>query len=138
MENREFLEVSAQISAPISAVWSKWTQAAHVVNWNFAHESWCCPRAEVDFRVGGTSNYRMEAKDGSFGFDLKATFLEIEPSTFIATALEDGRKVEVKFIAGENFVVLFQRFEPETENTLELQQQGWQAILNQFKTYCEQ
>jgi hypothetical protein len=80
----------------------------------------------------------MEAKDGSFGFDLKATFLEIEASTFIATALEDGRKVEVKFIAGENFVVLFQRFEPETENSLELQQQGWQAILNQFKTYCEQ
>jgi uncharacterized protein YndB with AHSA1/START domain len=138
MENREFLEVSAQIFAPLSDIWTKWTQAAHVVNWNFAHESWCCPRAEVDLRVGGTSNYRMEAKDGSFGFDLKATFLEIEPCTFIATALEDGRKVEVKFIAGENFVVLLQRFEPETENTLELQQQGWQAILNQFKTYCEQ
>ena len=138
MENREFLEASAQISAPLSTVWTKWTQAAHVVNWNFAHESWCCPQAEVDFRVGGSSNYRMEAKDGSFGFDLKATFLEIEPETFIATELEDGRKVEVKFVSGENFVVLQQRFEPESENALELQQQGWQAILHQFKTYCEQ
>ena len=138
MENREFLEVSAQISAPFAEVWTKWTQAAHVVNWNFAHESWCCPKAEVDFGVGGSTNYRMEAKDGSFGFDLKATFLEIEANTFIATELEDGRKVQVKFISGDNFVVLQQRFEPETENTLELQQQGWQAILNQFKTYCEQ
>jgi len=138
MENREFLEVSAQISAPLGVVWAKWTQAAHVVNWNFAHESWCCPSADVDFRVGGTSNYRMEAKDGSFGFDLKATFLEIEPESFIATELEDGRKVEVKFITGENFVLLQQRFEPETENTFELQQQGWQAILDQFKRYCEQ
>jgi uncharacterized protein YndB with AHSA1/START domain len=138
MENREFLEVSAQISAPLAEVWTKWTQAAHVVNWNFAHESWCCPKAEVDFEVGGSTNYRMEAKDGSFGFDLKATFLEIEANTFIATELEDGRKVQVKFTSGDNFVVLQQRFEPETENTLELQQQGWQAILNQFKTYCEQ
>ena len=138
MSNQEFLEVRAVIEAPLDQVWDKWTQAVHVVNWNFAHESWCCPKAEVDFRVGGGSNYRMEAKDGSFGFDLKATFLEIEANTFIATELEDGRKVQVKFTSGDNFVVLQQRFEPETENTLELQQQGWQAILNQFKTYCEQ
>ena len=138
MSNEEFLEVRATINAPLDQVWDKWTQAEHVVNWNFAHVSWCCPKAEVDFRVGGASNYRMEAKDGSFGFDLKATFLEIESSTFIATELEDGRKVEVKFIRGENFVVLQQRFEPETENALELQQQGWQAILHQFKSYCEQ
>jgi uncharacterized protein YndB with AHSA1/START domain len=138
MSNEEFLEVRATINAPLDQVWDKWTQAEHVVNWNFADASWCCPKAEVDFRVGGASNYRMEAKDGSFGFDLKATFLEIEPSTFIATELEDGRKVEVKFIRGENFVVLQQRFEPETENALELQQQGWQAILHQFKSYCEQ
>jgi uncharacterized protein YndB with AHSA1/START domain len=138
MSNEEFLEVRATINAPLDQVWDKWTQAEHVVNWNFADASWRCPKAEVDFRVGGASNYRMEAKDGSFGFDLKATFLEIEPSTFIATELEDGRKVEVKFIRGENFVVLQQRFEPETENALELQQQGWQAILHQFKSYCEQ
>ena len=138
MEKREFLEVSAEISASLATVWDNWTQAAHVVNWNFAHPSWCCPKADVDFRVGGASTYRMEAKDGSFGFDLKATFLEIEPLAFIATELEDGRKVEVKFIKGENFVVLQQRFEPEQENPLDLQQGGWQAILNQFKTYCEQ
>ena len=106
MENREFLEVSAQILAPLSEVWTKWTQAAHVVNWNFAHESWCCPKAEVDFKVGGSSNYRMEAKDGSFGFDLKATFLEIEPETFIATELEDGNKItghlEFDFMTSNN------------------------------------
>lgn len=137
MENRQFLEVSVQIAAPLSEVWNKWTQAEHVVNWNFAHESWCCPKAEVDFRVGGASNYRMEAKDGSFGFDLKATFLELQFPSYIASQLEDGRGVEVQFIEGENGVLLKQRFEPESENPLDLQQQGWQAILNQFKFYCE-
>lgn len=137
MENRQFLEVSVQIAAPLSEVWNKWTQAEHVVNWNFAHESWCCPKAEVDFRVGGASNYRMEAKDGSFGFDLKATFLDLQFPSYIASQLEDGRGVEVQFIEGENGVLLKQRFEPESENPLDLQQQGWQAILNQFKFYCE-
>ena len=138
MENLDFLEVSAEISAPLATVWDKWTQATHVVHWNFAHHSWCCPKADVDFRVGGVSNYRMEAKDGSSGFDLKATYLAIEPLAFISTELEDGRKVEVKFMKGENFVLLQQRFQPEQENPLDLQQGGWQAILNQFKTYCEQ
>lgn len=137
MENRQFLEVSVQIAAPLSEVWNKWTQAEHVVNWNFAHESWCCPKAEVDFRVGGASNYRMEAKDGSFGFDLKSTFLDLQFPSYIASQLEDGRGVEVQFIEGENGVLLKQRFEPESENPLDLQQQGWQAILNQFKFYCE-
>jgi uncharacterized protein YndB with AHSA1/START domain len=137
MEKRHFLEVSAQIAAPLAEVWSNWTQAEHIVNWNFAHESWCCPKAELDFRVGGTSNYRMEAKDGSFGFDLKATFLELQAPSYITSQLEDGRRVEVKFIEGANGVLVLQRFEPETENPLDLQQQGWQAILNQFKIYCE-
>jgi hypothetical protein len=80
----------------------------------------------------------MEAKDGSFGFDLIANFLAIEEPTLIASELEDGRKVEVKFMISENFVTVLQRFEPEDQNPRELQQQGWQAILNQFKTYCEQ
>lgn len=79
----------------------------------------------------------MEAKDGSFGFDLIANFLAIEEPTFIASELEDGRKVEVKFMISETFVTILQRFEPEDQNSREMQQQGWQAILDQFKTYCE-
>ena len=138
MSETRFIEIQTSIFAPIQAVWQKWTQPEHIVHWNFAHESWCCPKAEVDFRVGGSSNYRMEAKDGSFGFDLIANFLAIEEPTFIASELEDGRKVEVKFISSENFVTVVQRFEPEQQNPRELQEQGWQAILNQFKTYCEQ
>lgn len=137
MSETRFIEIQTSIFAPIHAVWQKWTQPEHVVNWNFAHESWCCPKAEVDFRVGGSSNYRMEAKDGSFGFDLIANFLAIEEPTFIASELEDGRKVEVKFMISETFVTILQRFEPEDQNPRELQQQGWQAILDQFKTYCE-
>jgi uncharacterized protein YndB with AHSA1/START domain len=138
MENRQIIEVKATINAPLNQVWEKWTQAKHVIHWNFAHESWCCPSAEVDFKEGGSSNYRMEAKDGSFGFDLIAIFTAIIPQELIASSLEDGRKVEVKFASNGQQTILVQRFEPETENTLELQQQGWQAILDQFKRYCEQ
>ncbi|MFN5374672.1 MAG: SRPBCC domain-containing protein [Flavobacteriia bacterium] len=138
MSNQEFLEVRAVIEAPLDQVWDKWTQAVHVVNWNFAHESWCCPKAEVDFLVGGGSNYRMEAKDGSFGFDLKATFSAIEEHKQILSVLEDGRNVIVNFNVEGNQTTVVQRFEPEQENPLDMQQGGWQAILNQFKSYCEQ
>jgi uncharacterized protein YndB with AHSA1/START domain len=137
MSNGEFLEVRATIAAPLDQVWEKWTQAAHVVNWNFAHESWCCPRAQVDFCVGGTSSYRMEAKDGSMGFDLDATFTAIEDHKQILSVLADGRKVAVDFSVEDDQTEVIQRFEPEQENPLELQQGGWQAILNQFKSYCE-
>ena len=137
MSNGEFLEVRATIAAPLDQVWEKWTQAAHVVNWNFAHESWCCPRAQVDFCVGGSSSYRMEAKDGSMGFDLDATFTAIEDHKQILSVLADGRKVAVDFSMVDNQTEVIQRFEPEQENPLELQQGGWQAILNQFKSYCE-
>lgn len=138
MENQQIIEVKANIQASIDQVWEKWTQAQHVIHWNFAHESWCCPSAEVDFKEGGSSKYRMEAKDGSFGFDLIATFTAIVPQEWIASSLEDGRKVEVKFASNGQQTILVQRFEPETQNPIELQQQGWQAILDQFKRYCEQ
>ena len=137
MSDGVFLEVRATIAAPLDQVWDKWTQAAHVVNWNFAHESWCCPRAQVDFCVGGTSSYRMEAKDGSMGFDLNATFSAIEDHKQILSVLADGRKVAVDFSVEDKQTIVVQRFEPEQENPLELQQGGWQAILNQFKSYCE-
>ena len=137
MENNQWIEVSAIIAAPMDQIWEKWTQEVHVVHWNFAHESWCCPRAISDLRVGGKSSYRMEAKDGSMGFDLNATFRQIDTNKFIASELEDGRKVEVLFTSIENGIRLDQRFEPEGMNPRELQQNGWQAILDHFKAYCE-
>jgi uncharacterized protein YndB with AHSA1/START domain len=137
MSDGVFLEVRATIAAPLDQVWDKWTQAAHVVNWNFAHESWCCPRAHVDFCVGGSSSYRMEAKDGSAAFDLNATFTAIKDHKQILSVLADGRKVAVDFSVEDKQTIVVQRFEPEQENPLELQQGGWQAILNQFKSYCE-
>lgn len=138
MDDKHWIIVTAEISATLDQVWEKWTQGAHVVNWNFAHESWCCPRATSDFKVGGISSYRMEAKDGSMGFDLNATFTQIEPQALIASVLEDGRKVEVHFKSSEKGVHVEQRFEPESQNPRDLQQKGWQAILDQFKIYCEQ
>jgi uncharacterized protein YndB with AHSA1/START domain len=138
MDDKHWIIVTAEISATLDQVWEKWTQGAHVVNWNFAHHSWCCPRATSDFKVGGISSYRMEAKDGSMGFDLNATFTQIEPLAMIASVLEDGRKVEVRFTKSEKGIHIEQRFEPESQNSRDLQQMGWQAILDQFKTYCEQ
>lgn len=138
MDDKHWIIVTAEISATLDQVWEKWTQGAHVVNWNFAHKSWCCPRATSDFKVGGISSYRMEAKDGSMGFDLNATFTQIEPLALIASELEDGRKVEVRFTNGAKGIHIEQRFEPESQNSRDLQQKGWQAILDQFKIYCEQ
>ena len=137
MENREFLEVSAQILAPLSEVWTKWTQAAHVVNWNFAHESWCCPKAEVDFKVGGSSNYRMEAKDNSFGFDFEGRYTDVKTNECIEYVISDGRKVQILFEALNDETHITETFEAEEVHPTELQQDGWQAILNNFKRYTE-
>ncbi|MFM8595742.1 MAG: SRPBCC domain-containing protein, partial [Flavobacteriales bacterium] len=111
MENRQLIEVKATIHASLDQVWEKWTQAQHIIHWNFAHESWCCPSAEVDFKEGGSSNYRMEAKDGSFGFNLIAVFLTIDPKQSILSTLEDGRKVSVQFTAENNQTTITQQFE---------------------------
>lgn len=109
----------------------------HVVNWNFAHKSWHCPKAEADFELQGKFSYRMEAKDGSLGFDYWGHYEEIVPLEFIKTVLGDEREVFVEFIAIDNGTKVEQMVEPETSNPVEMQISGWQAILNQFKAYSE-
>ena len=128
------ITISAVISCSKQTAWEYYTQPQHIVNWNFASDDWECPSATNNLTPGGKYTTRMQAKDGSFGFDLKATFLELQFPSYIASQLEDARGVEVQFIEGENGVLLKQRFEPESENPLDLQQQGWQAILNHFKS----
>lgn len=135
----EPLIVTTQINSPLEKVWECFTEPEHIIHWNFAHESWHCPKAENDLQMGGEFFYTMAAKDKSTSFIFHGTYTEIIPHQKIVYHIEDGRKVEVFFhVTEEGLVEIFERFEPETINALELQEQGWQAILNQFKKYVEE
>jgi uncharacterized protein YndB with AHSA1/START domain len=118
-------------------VWSDFTDPEAMKVWNTASDDWHTTKAENDLRVGGDLTYRMEAKDGSAGFDLMGTYTEVIPHERIAYTMGDGRKVAVVFEPNENGVQLIETFDPETENTREMQQGGWQAILDNFKKYTE-
>lgn len=135
MEAKQLL-VTSLVPASPPKVWEFYNDPKHVVNWNAAHESWSCPKAKNDLREGGKFSYRMEAKDGSFGFDFSGTYHTVRQSEELAYTLDDGRKVNVKFYPheGENTQVEV-LFEPEQLNDIEMQQQGWQAILDNFRHY---
>lgn len=130
------ITVTAAIDADTAKVWEYYTNPKHITGWNFADPSWHCPAAENDMRAGGTYKARMEARDGSFGFDFEAIYDEIiEGKAF--TYSFGGRTVNVKMENLNNQTLLSVTFDPENENPLEMQQAGWQAILNNFKTYTE-
>jgi uncharacterized protein YndB with AHSA1/START domain len=130
------ITIQAIADAPIEVVWHCWISAEHIIHWNAASDDWHTPRATSDFKIGGTFSYRMEAKDGSFGFDLNGRFNHIEEHRFIAYSLEDDRKVEIEFEAKGDQTLITQRFEAENINPRDLQQTGWQAILNNFVKYA--
>lgn len=130
--------VHTTIHASPEKVWKFFTEPEHIVQWNFAHESWHCPHAENSPFPGGEFKYTMAAKDRSASFVFHGTYTEIIPLQKIEYHIEDGRKVEVIFNEiEENTVEVFERFEPEHINSLEMQEHGWQAILNEFKKYVE-
>ncbi|MBC6368517.1 SRPBCC family protein [Algoriphagus sp. AK58] len=131
------ITVQALVSAPLATVWERYTQPEHITQWNFAHPSWHCPSASNDLQVGGRYFARMEAKDGSFGFDFEAVYLEIVPMKSYSYEF-GGRVCQVEFKEMDGKTEVKVTFDPETENSLELQQNGWQAILDNFKNYAEQ
>lgn len=133
----EPITVQNTIEASIENVWALWTDPAHVKNWNFASNDWHCPRASSDFVVGGEFHYIMAAKDGSVEFDFCGTFTKIIDQSAIQIFLEDGREMNLQFITVGQATKVIETFEPEEVNSLELQQQGWQAILDNFKAYVE-
>lgn len=137
MSNKTSITVEALINAPIEKVWECYTKPEHIVNWNFAIDDWCCPNAINDFRVGGKLSWRMEAKDGSIGFDFGGTYLEIKNLETIKYQLGDGRNVELKFTVRNNSVLVTETFEAEETHSIEQQRFGWQSILNNFKKYVE-
>lgn len=131
------IKIQTEIKSEIKRVWECFNLPMHVTQWNFASPEWHCPKAENDLKVGGKFNYRMEAKDGSFGFDFWGIYDEIIPYEKIAYTLGDNRKVEIRFKQEENTVIVEEDFETEDENSAELQRTGWQAILDNFKNYTE-
>ncbi|AEV33267.1 hypothetical protein Oweho_2295 [Owenweeksia hongkongensis DSM 17368] len=135
--NFEKITIEAAVNASPQKVWDYYTQPKHITQWNFADPSWCCPSAENDLRVGGKYSARMEAKDGSFGFDFEALYDELESPHKMVYSLTDGRKVDITFKETESGTQIIIVFDAETENPIEMQKDGWQAILNNFKKYVE-
>src|SRR5690606_9694814 len=133
----ERITIQTKIKAPVREVWNYWTDSQHIVNWNQATEDWHTPTAENDLRVGGKFLSSMESPDGSFRFDFGNVYSEVELHQLIAYTMSDERSVEIDFSEkkGENHIV--QSFDPESENSIEMQRQGWQAILDNFKKYVE-
>ena len=133
----EKITIEATINASPAKVWEYYTQPDHITKWNFADPSWCCPSASNDLRVGGKYSARMEAKDGSFGFDFEAIYDEVQAPNKMAYTLGDGRTVKVTFEKEGSSTKVTTSFDAETENPIEMQKDGWQAILNNFKSYTE-
>lgn len=130
------ITVSATINASTDKVWNYYTRPEHIVHWNFADVSWHCPSAENDVRIGGTYKARMEAKDGNFGFDFEAVYTQITPGSEFTYEF-GGRTAHVQLESQGDQTKITVAFDPENEHPLEMQQFGWQAILNHFKAYVE-
>ncbi|WP_313100576.1 SRPBCC domain-containing protein [Epilithonimonas sp.] len=132
------LTVTAEINKPINEVWKAFNNPEHIVKWNFAPESWECPSAKNDLTVGGKLEVRMQAKDESFGFDLVGIYDEVKEYQLIKYHLEDHREVEIVFEKlSDDKTKVTENFDPENQNPLEFQKDGWQAILDNFKRYSE-
>ena len=131
------ITVQTIIQAPLPKVWQCWTQNEHIINWNFASADWYCPKAENNLLVGGEFHYIMSSKDNTMSFDFWGTYTHIENEKRIEILLGDGRKMTVLFELTPSGVMVTEHFDPENQNPVELQQTGWQMILDNFKNYTE-
>jgi uncharacterized protein YndB with AHSA1/START domain len=130
------ITVETQVNAPLAAVWRAWTTPADITQWNFASDDWRCPSATVDLRVGGEFSSRMEAADGSMGFDFAGTYTKVEPQRLIEAAFGD-RAMMVEFEESGDGVIVRETFDAESTYPVEMQRAGWQAILDNFKRHVE-
>lgn len=131
------ITIETIVNAPVEKVWDAYNDPIAITKWNQASSDWHCPHAENDLRVGGKLKSKMEAKDGSFGFDFEAVYDEIIVHKKIVYTMGDGRQATTSFEKLDNTTKVTTVFDAETENSVELQQNGWQAILNSFKQYAE-
>ncbi len=137
MSNKSKVTVEASIAASVQNVWDAYNEPNHITQWNFAHESWHCPSSENDLREGGKFKNRMEAKDGSFGFDFEGTYDKVVHLKEINYTMADGRQAQIIFtsVDADNTNISI-AFDTESENPVDLQRQGWQAILDNFGKYA--
>ena len=131
------IEIQATVALSKAKAWALWTEPEHITKWNFASDDWRCPRAVNDLRAGGRLLYRMEAVDGSFGFDFEAIYDEVVHEARVAYTMSDGRQAETTFEDMGDATRVATTFDAEQENPAETQRMGWQAILDNFKKYAE-
>lgn len=132
------ITVQTSINKPIQTVWKCWITPADIEKWNAASDDWHTTKAKNDIQTGGIFSYRMEAKDGSFGFDCDGTYTKVIDYKTIEYTMADGREATVVFKERDNKTELVETFDAENENPIELQRNGWQAILDNFKKHVEQ
>ena len=137
MEAKNNITIETIVKAPVEKVWESWTNPNHIMQWNNASKDWHTTKAENDLRVGGNFMSRMEAKDGSFGFDFGGTYDEVKSNQLIEYTTGDGRKVKITFSGNGNETKVVETFETENTNSIEMQRSGWQSILDNFKKYTE-
>lgn len=135
--DKQKITIEATINASLAKVWQYYTEPKHITQWNNASDDWHTTRAENDLRQGGKFLYRMEAKDGSFGFDFGGVYDEVKANELIGYTMEDGRKAKIVFASADDRTKIVIDFDAETENPIELQRDGWQAILDNFKKYVQ-
>ena len=135
--NKPKITVETIINADITRVWYLWTAPEHIMNWNFASEDWHCPKAENDLRTGGKFSCIMASKDGKMSFEFGGVYNEVVDQKKIIYTMEDGRQVEVLFEDLGDRTQIKESFDPESTNSEEMQRDGWQAILDNFKKYME-
>ena len=131
------IKIARAVNASLDKVWDAWNNPADIMQWNAASDDWHTTASAVDLRVGGRFCSRMEAKDGSAGFDLCGTYTRLAQKNLIAYSLDDGRTVEIEFSPLANGVRVTETFEAETQNDPELQREGWQSILDNFARHVE-
>ena len=131
------ITVENTVKAPVEKVWKFWSKPEHITKWCAASDDWHTPRAENDLRTGGKFSSRMEAKDGSFGFDFGGVYDEVKTNELIAYTIGDGRKVKITFSSTGSETEIVETFEAEGTNPIEMQRGGWQSILDNFKKYVE-
>jgi uncharacterized protein YndB with AHSA1/START domain len=131
------ITIEATVLAPVDKVWKYWSEPAHIMQWCQASPDWHAPSAENDLRPGGKFSTTMAAKDGSFSFDFGGVYDQVKTNELIEYTLGDGRKVKIAFSKVGDATKVVESFEPEGQNPRDMQQAGWQAILNSFKDHTE-
>lgn len=135
--NNGKVTIETTVNAPLEKVWKIWTDPNHIMKWNTASGDWHTTKAENDLRTGGTFLSRMEAKDGSFGFDFSGTYDQVKLNELIEYTMGDGRKVQINFKENGSGTIVSEIFETENSHPKEVQRSGWQSILDNFKKYAE-